>query len=182
MPPKAKEAASPGDAELTLTACTIANNTATWGGGGISLSDDTLRVVNCTIAGNSGDLGGGICYSFYGTSTGQSFLLSNTIVANNTATVDAADIYMSSSEVTLTASYCLIEDISGITFNGYSINDITGVDPMLGELADNGGPTQTMALLEDSRAINGGNNTFATQGTDQRGYYRTDACGRYRRL
>jgi hypothetical protein len=36
-------------------------------------------------------------------------------------------------------------------------HDLIGEDPLLGELADNGGPTQTYALLEGSPAIDGGN-------------------------
>ncbi|HKH35611.1 MAG TPA: choice-of-anchor Q domain-containing protein, partial [Rubrobacter sp.] len=44
---------------------------------------------------------------------------------------------------------------------GTSNNSLSGVDPMLGPLADNGGPTETHALLEGSPAINKGNNAFA---------------------
>ena len=41
-------------------------------------------------------------------------------------------------------------------------------DPLLGALADNGGPTQTLALLPGSPAIDTGNNV-AGLATDQRG-------------
>jgi hypothetical protein len=49
--------------------------------------------------------------------------------------------------------------------NTGSLND---TDPMLGQLADNGGPTLTMALLLGSPAIDAGN-TSAAPATDQRG-------------
>jgi hypothetical protein len=48
---------------------------------------------------------------------------------------------------------------------------IIGVNPMLAPLANNGGPTQTHALLPSSPAINGGNNALIPPGVteDQRG-------------
>jgi hypothetical protein len=49
-------------------------------------------------------------------------------------------------------------------------NSLSGVDPMLGPLAANGGPTLTHALLEGSPAIDKGNSFGAT--TDQRGLVR----------
>ncbi len=45
---------------------------------------------------------------------------------------------------------------------------VTDVDPMLGPLADNGGPTWTMALLPGSPAIDAGDNADAPE-FDQRG-------------
>ena len=51
---------------------------------------------------------------------------------------------------------------------GNLIGNSTGIDPKLGPLADNGGPTQTCALLQGSPAINLGSNP-ADLTTDQRG-------------
>ena len=49
-------------------------------------------------------------------------------------------------------------------------------DPMLNPLADNGGPTQTMALQEGSLAIDAGDDAVCTvapvNGVDQRGVER----------
>ena len=42
------------------------------------------------------------------------------------------------------------------------------IDPRLGPLQNNGGPTQTLALLKDSPAIGHANNSKAPA-TDQRG-------------
>ena len=55
----------------------------------------------------------------------------------------------------------------GIT-NGVD-GDIVGVDPKLGPLQDNGGPTPTMALLPGSPAIDAGANPLGLT-SDQRGY------------
>ena len=54
-------------------------------------------------------------------------------------------------------------------------NQINVANPGLGALANNGGPTQTHALLPSSPALNAGSNTLATNAgltTDQRGFAR----------
>src|SRR5262249_33086904 len=48
------------------------------------------------------------------------------------------------------------------------LGDLLNVDPKLDALADNGGPTMTMALLAGSPAINAAN-TATAPATDQRG-------------
>jgi hypothetical protein len=55
--------------------------------------------------------------------------------------------------------------------NGDLVGSATApIDPRLGPLADNGGPTFTMALLPGSPAIDAGDDTLT--GTDQRGFPR----------
>src|SRR5574339_133362 len=49
-------------------------------------------------------------------------------------------------------------------------------DPGLLHLADNGGPTQTMALPSNSALVDAGNNTYCTS-TDQRGTPRPQGTG-----
>jgi hypothetical protein len=61
-------------------------------------------------------------------------------------------------------------------FNGPG--DMNNIDPMLGPLQNNGGPTQTMKLLQGSPAIDAGNPSGCTEGngnllkTDQSGWAR----------
>jgi hypothetical protein len=50
-------------------------------------------------------------------------------------------------------------------------NDLPNTDPRLGNLADNGGPTETQALNDGSPAIDAGSNTNCPA-TDQRGIVR----------
>jgi hypothetical protein len=65
---------------------------------------------------------------------------------------------------------------------GDAPNVITGMDPMLGPLADNGGPTETQALAPGSPAIDAGKPGPADgrgthcPPTDQRGVPRMGRC------
>ncbi|HJS50608.1 MAG TPA: carboxypeptidase-like regulatory domain-containing protein, partial [Pyrinomonadaceae bacterium] len=106
----------------------------------------TMTITNSTISGNRG----GIHSIADGTET-----LINTIVANNTAGGTSPDIF----GIIETASHNLIGDAasSGGIVNGVSGN-IVGVNPLIGPLQNNGGPTLTHALLPGSPAINAGNN------------------------
>ena len=150
---------------------TIAGNTTSFGGGGI-LNIGTMAVTNCTISGNSyqgyqdnGRVNGGGIYNE------TSLTLNNTIVAGNTGN----DIY---GQVQPTGAYNLIGDGSGLPPLATSNLIGTTANPLnslLGPLANNGGSTQTMALLPGSPAIDAGSNALAVDAngnsltTDQRG-------------
>ena len=145
-------------------------------GGGIA-NDGTLTVVNSTIADNtvaSGGSGGGLGLD------GSTATLDNTIVGLNTegtgsgATPDDIDGTVSS-----TSGYNLIGiGGSGGLVNGVNGNQVGVADPGLDPngLQANGGPTQTIALLPGSPAIDAGSNALAVDPTtgqplqyDQRG-------------
>ena len=123
-----------------------------------------MTVVNCTIADNSR---GGINNA--GTAT-----LDNTIVALNTNGGTAADDI--SGSVSTSSGYNLIgTGGSGGLVNGVNGNQVGVANPGLGALAEYGGPTQTIALLPGSPAIDAGSNALAVDAsgnpltTDQRG-------------
>ncbi len=143
---------------LTTTNSTITNNTATASGGGIfNSSGATATSTNDTISNNSASLnnGGGI-------SNNDTAILTNTIVADNTGGNCAGTTAITSNGNNLdSANSC------GFAAAG----DITGQDPLLGALANNGGPTQTRELLAGSPAIDAGDNA-ACPPTDQRGAIR----------
>ena len=115
--------------------------------------------MNTTIADNdvaSGGSGGGLDVA--GTAT-----LDNTIVALNTngtgSGAPADDIV---GTVASTAPFNLIGTggAGGLT-NGTNGNQVGVANPGLGTLANDGGPTQTIALLTGSPAINAGSNALA---------------------
>jgi hypothetical protein len=59
--------------------------------------------------------------------------------------------------------YDLIQSVAPGTIAGLT-SVITGQAPLLGPLQDNGGPTQTMALLPGSPAVDAGSNDRAPAG------------------
>ncbi len=127
---------------LTVDNSTISGNSASFIGGGI-FNSDTLEVNNSTFSGNSAtNYGGGIYNSSFGL-----LGFKNTIVANSPSGLDC---YNDSGSVDPGNTNNLVETHSGC---GTPSN---ATDPLLGPLANNGGPTQTMALLPGSPAINSG--------------------------
>ncbi len=150
---------------LTLTASTLSGNSATVfngpnrasGGGIYNTGAGTLTLTASTLSGNSAFIGGGID----GNAT-----IRNTLLAGNTAS-SSPDVVGS-----LTSQgHNLIGDGTGAS--GFIASDLVGtaqspIDPLLGRLADYGGPTQTVALLAGSPAIGAGDPTGAPQ-WDQRG-------------
>jgi predicted outer membrane repeat protein len=165
----------------TVSNCTFSNNTARAGGGGaiynvpLSGTGFTLDVTNCTIANNSAvnNSGGGI-YNVAGTTLN----LTNTIAAENTATSSGPDVF----GVINTADHNLIGDGGGMSITTDQGGNLVGgngnpvIDPRLGPLQNNGGTTQTLALLADSPAIGQADNAKAPT-TDQRGHKRVDQVG-----
>ncbi len=157
-----------GFGSMTIVNSTIAGNTAgpTGIGGGIR-SLLPLTLVNCTFAGNSAQTAGNISRSSATTS------LQNTIVAGGILVGSGGTSPDINGAVT-SLDYNLIEDTTGATISGTTTHTITGLSPMLGMLADNGGPTRTLALLRGSAAIDAGSAvtdpiTSAPLNVDQRG-------------
>ncbi len=164
---------------------TFSGNSSKADGGAIFNNQGELVLNNITIAQNvadsdqgepgdtdSGD-GGGM---FNNDASAATTRLRNTIIADNQAPGNDVDCFG-----TLTSEgFNLIEDVSsGCTFTETS-GDITGEDPLLVDLADNGGPTLTHALQAASPALDQGSctDTDANDITeDQRGSERpADAC------
>jgi predicted outer membrane repeat protein len=145
---------------VNLTNCTITGNTAegtTYGGGGIFAT--SAAITNCSVANNSAPNanGGGI------DTVSGSLTATNSILAGNTA-VSGPDC----SGSLISNDYNLIQNTSGCTITGATTHNITGVDPLLGPLQNNGGPTMTRALLAGSPAIDAGDPATPLT-TDQRG-------------
>ena len=118
-----------------------------------------MTVQSSTIAGNSANEGGGIA------TTDGSASIVDTIVAANTAPNGGADVNGTLDSL----GNNLIGNPAGAT--GLTARDLVGLNPDLGPLQNNGGPTPTMALLPGSPAIDAGTTT-STLATDQRGLTR----------
>jgi parallel beta-helix repeat protein len=150
----------------TLTDCTLSGNSASKNGGGaIVETTAALTLMNCTISGNSATKGGGL-YQDGGTAS-----LTNTIIAANTGTAGAPDDIGGSKASGVSGTYDLIGTggsggIAGGSNGNIVLASLSGLG--LGALANNGGPTQTLALMTGSPAIHAGTVVNGVT-TDQRG-------------
>jgi CSLREA domain-containing protein len=146
---------------LTVTNSTLSGNSATYSnGGGIhNAYSGTLTVTNSTLSGNSANnFGGGIYNNLLATMN-----YSNTIIANSAAGGDCFN------------GGTIGANVNNLVENGSCSPTFSG-DPNLGPLQDNGGPTQTHALLAGSAAIDAGNAAVCAaapvNNLDQRGVAR----------
>lgn len=160
----------------TLTNVTISGNrsTADFGGGLYVFSDGRLTLNNVTITGNSAAQKGGGAYVENSAFVGSSPKVYNSILAGNTASSDP------DCSGAIDTAFLLIGNNQGCTGPAAAKGDIVGTsasprNPLLGPLAENGGPTQTHALLAGSPAVEAGNPAAPGSGgtacaaTDQRG-------------
>ena len=146
-----------GNSNLTMVNSTISGNIVLGGSSAIKSTAQqagltaTTKLINSTITGNSTTPTGhaGAVWLPPGLGTNVLSML-NTIASGNTSGGVANDIDGTAS---LTSSFNLIGTGGGFT-NGVN-NNIVGVNnPLLALLANNGGPTQTHALITGSLAIN----------------------------
>jgi hypothetical protein len=142
---------------------TFAHNSAQFGGGLLANANSTVNISNSTFANNSATKGGGFFNSVGRLRIGQS------IVANNTPGGNCSP----SGSITDTG-YNLSNDTScGFTAANHSVpNTNPKLDPA--GLKNNGGPTQTIALLSGSPAIDQIPSAVCLVATDQRGFPRPD--------
>jgi predicted outer membrane repeat protein len=189
----------------TISASTINANSTGIDGGGIWTQNINLTLTNVTVDGNScGQYGAGIFYQANGrtlalnsvtitqnhaASQGGGILrfdgsitAKNSIIALNTASVNAPDIYAPTAQTFTSLGYNLIGVKDAATFTN-ATGDQTGtlatpLNPLLGTLQNNAGTTFTRALLSGSPAIDAaspsapGSGGNACETTDQRGLTR----------
>ncbi len=153
------------NSNTTVVNTTVSGNTAaSLGGGGISSFSGTMLLDFVTVAGNSGPSAGGIQRA------ASTLTLRNSIVADNTGggSPDCSGAFTS-------GGYNHIESVAGCGIV-LGTGDVSGIDPGLLGLADNGGLTETQALLPGSPAVDsiptGTSGCGSTVTTDQRGAFR----------
>ena len=170
-----------GNGNAWVETSTVSNNTAVNEGGGLWNGAGTMRILTSTISGNSSAGDGGGVYNLAGAAivsastvvsnqaasmgggidndpAGGETTLRNSIVALNTAS-SGQDLGSDGSFVS--GDYNLVGQDDLDVFAAKS-NDSEGtadspIDPMVGSLADNGGPTMTHALQQGSIAYNAAN-------------------------
>jgi CSLREA domain-containing protein len=135
-------------ANMQLSNSTVTSNWSSNNGGGINnTGNSTVTLANSTIGRHNfaSGSGGGMWNDSGGTVN-----LKNSIVAGNGANSAGPDCHNTATLTSL--DYNLVGDDSGCSFTPQT-NDQVNVDPLLGDLQDNGGPTETRALLDGSPAI-----------------------------
>jgi len=171
-------------ASTTIADSTFAGNQAVDSGGAIELLHAAAYIFDSTITGNAvsypslgasepAGYGGGIAASYSGLD------LDDSVIADNTATGNAGnaggperhrDIYLRRPS-DFSAQFSLIQQDTDAFTSNLNSTDITGEDPQLGPLQDNGGQTDTELPAPSSPLINAGD-AFGLD-TDQRGAART---------
>ncbi|MHC4609460.1 MAG: choice-of-anchor Q domain-containing protein [Planctomycetota bacterium] len=160
---------------------TITGNAAGSGGGIFNggLNVATISIDNSTISGNIGSSGGGL-----NNGNGASAVISNSTVTDNEGggIVNFGPLSLKNTIVAINGFFGSDNDCAGDppSSAGHNLDsdgtcdltasgDITGVDPLLDLLLDNGGPTFTHALLSGSPAIDAGSPDCPPPAMDQRG-------------
>lgn len=193
---------------IEIIQSTLHTNTATGSaGGGIYSVSDALTITNSTISGNSAQAFGGGILAMYNDGSPvdarAALRLVNSTISDNTAATDGAGMYafrfdpdavfspvriINSIIANSSGMDCGIGDPVSIETEETSIiedgtcgTQALAIDPLLGELANNGGNTRTHLPLDGSPAIDAGSNTNCGSGSslddDQRGFSRADgAC------
>ena len=165
------------DQIVTINNSTFVGNSSLYGGAAIFKDQGGSLTINMsTITENSAASGGGV-WSYSGQGDEPDVTITGTILTGNTGTGGAADdlnVYDQYDAVATISNSILGVVDADITVTASNNIDATapGFVLGLGALADNGGATETMALLAGSPAIDAGPATvptFVGNGFDQRG-------------
>ena len=170
---------------VSLISSTLSgNSTSGDGADGGGISSGSVSLTNSTLSGNSAATGVGGGVFVFDFLSNPSFTIENSIVAGNTDNGTAPDLRPNPGS-TLTINHSLIGVVDNLGTVTGDIGNLLGtlaapIDPLLAPLADNGGPTETHALLVGSPAIDAGDPTAVagvdnTPEFDQRGQPRVGA-------
>ncbi|WP_165224841.1 choice-of-anchor Q domain-containing protein [Aquisphaera insulae] len=149
---------------LTLVGSTVSGNTTTRSAGAGLINYGSMTLIDATVTGNTAATAGGAVFN----SAGSLSVFNSTIVGN---TAPSTGGIIGNNHLTINNS--ILAGNAGGDYSGSlaGSRNILGGDPKLAALAYNGGPTQTMAPLAGSPAIDAGDNALIPAGlaVDQRG-------------
>jgi hypothetical protein len=179
-----------GGAIVTVSGSTFTVNSSSFNGNpGWAISNEGTLTVN------SSSFNDGAIYNYRATLT-----VNNSTFSGNSATYGSVIFDQEQSAITITGSILTNSSDAGncgrnpatppgtLTDGGYNIEDtntcnftqptsLPNTNPLLGPLADNGGPTQTFALLPGSPALDAIPPANCFVATDQRGLPRPSGAG-----
>ncbi|MDQ6905658.1 MAG: CSLREA domain-containing protein [Chloroflexota bacterium] len=184
-----------GTASFNVRNSTINANVSTGlGGGGIYTQGlnggmATFSLTNCTVSGNTAASGFASSAGLenFGSGGTASVTLTNCTFNSNGIDNDRATLFLANTLLNAGTGGATLTNFNGtITSQGHNLSsdagggfltgagDLPNTAPQLSAagLANNGGPTPTIALLSTSPARDAGNDTLAPL-TDQRGYLRS---------
>jgi hypothetical protein len=159
---------------VTLNNDTLSRNSALAGLGGEGGSGGSVFNGGKNGTNGSGGSGGTASGGGIDVVSGAKVLLHNTLIAGSLAGGNSSDI---SGSLNSASDYNLISDGSGglSTVNHNRLGSSAHpINPLLAPLGNYGGPTQTMALLPGSLALNAGSSAYGGS-SDQRGKPRVGA-------
>ena len=164
----------------TVRNSTVSGNVADgFGGGGgiLNLSfpseSSALHLIQSTVVRNAGQSGGGVMTAAFSGAGSVQTTVNETLVAENTV----QNFAVRGDAQLISEGHNLDSDGSSGFVNG-TMGDLVGsapapLNPRIGPLADNGGPTATHALLRGSPAVDAGNCPAGSgAAVDQRGVRR----------
>ena len=142
---------------LSMTGVTVSDNACE--GCPAIQNAGTLTMTNCTLSGNTGDFAGGTGIGNSGTLT----MTNCTVSRNAGAAISIGERGLLSIANTIVDGECAVHFTSGVASFGFNIEspgdtcrfhdldqvNVTAEQLNLGPLQDNGGPTQTHALLTE---------------------------------
>jgi CSLREA domain-containing protein len=156
-----------------ISRSTFSGNTTNGSGGGIFVNGQPLTLTNVTISGNTAGSGGGLF------NNGNALHIVASTIANNTGggitnngSADATGTIIANNGTN--CSSAITDSGTNLQFPGTTCGlSIPSADPLLQPLANNGGPTQTHALVAGSPAVDANTEICPpTPPTDQRGVSR----------
>ena len=164
-------------ADTTIRNTTITQNNATAEGGGLSNVGGIVNLTNNTISHNQSTIAGGGIVNVAGILTGFIYMRNNILAQNNAliginlvssdglGIVNSLGHNLIGNNVDVQVSFAASVFVGTVPQPNVNL-DLVGsisidtqiIDPLIGALSNNGGPTDTRALLNGSPAIDQANN------------------------